>query len=283
MGGKNEILIIGRPETGKSCLKGQLFTRLSELDLKVSLDKTPDDITAIKKIISSQARGINPERTSKENDVNTILNLRLEDGTPIEMIWPDSAGEKTVNIVNKREVPLDWESKIKESTIWLLFIRLDKLKSLDTLLDRFGHSVDSKEDLPDFEVSDYSFFIELLQILLYVRGVGTKNKVRQPVLQVCLSFWDELGEVQTTPKEELMKRCPLLVNYIDSQWEESKAEYLGVSPQGMKLAKEPKDAEKNEQLQDFIDAPEDYGYVIKANGEKEEDLTYLIQNAVNLL
>lgn len=284
MEGGEKILIIGRTETGKSCLKGQLLRKLTESDSIISLDKASENISEIIKITESQSRGLRPERTSKEKDIATVFHLKLENENVIDMIWPDYAGEKIVDIVRERQIPIDWEVNIKESTIWFLFIRLDKLKPLDSLLNMPREYPNVIEGAPKLEISDYSFFIELLQILLYVKGVGTRSKVSEPVLQVCLSFWDELDQKQVAnPKQELMNRCPLLVEYIDSQWKNEKIAYLGISPQEMKLKNNEADVEKDPKVQEFIDAPEDFGYVIKENGEKVKDLTYLIQNSLNLL
>ena len=93
---------------------------------------------------------------------------------------------------------------------------------------------------------------------------------------------DENNSTIGTPREELNKRCPMLVEFIDSIWYHSKVSYMGLSPQGMSLAKNINEVANSELIQDFADAPEEFGYIIQDDGEKEDDLTYLVHHAVKL-
>lgn len=293
---KDKILIIGKPQTGKSCLKGQLHTRLSEIDSKVKKYKDATNIEAVEQIANSQARGLNPNRTSdnKDIDAETTFHLEFEDGEKVDLIWPDYAGEKITDIIKDRKLKKSWMPLIQESSVWMLFIRLDKLKPIDNLLlrpqenvKRLDESNKNNEEDFSYEISDYAFFVELLQMLLFQRGLSTLNTVKSPALQIVLTFWDDLvkdenGHKVGTPKEELFRRCPMLVEFIESIWDSSKISFMGLSPQGMSLAKNPEKAIQSEAIQDFTDAPEEHGYIITDEGEKEDDLTFLIQHAINL-
>lgn len=291
----DNILIIGRPKTGKSCLKGQLATRLSETDSQVKEYKKAKNIEAVNKITDSQAVGVNPARTSKEFDAETIFHLEFEDGEKADLIWPDYAGEKITDIVKYRKLPKSWLPLVQESSVWMLFVRLDKLKPIDNLLLRPQENItklekekkDENEEKFTYEISDYAFFVELLQMLLFHRGLSTLNPVNSPVLQVVLTFWDDLEKDENsstivTPREELVKKCPMLVEFIESIWSSTKVSYVGLSPQGMSLAEKIDDVAKSEAIQDFADAPEEHGYIIKNNGKREDDLTYLVHHAVKL-
>lgn len=292
---KDNILIIGRPKTGKSCLKGQLSTRLSQSDSKVKIYKEATNIEAVREIINSQAFGVNPNRTSKDKDAQTVFHLEFEDGERADLIWPDYAGEKITDIVTYRKLAKSWMPLVQESSIWMLFIRLDMLKPIDNLLSRPQDNVkriaEEKENGTNeefsLEISDYAFFVELLQILLFHRGLSTLKTVKSPVLQVVLTFWDDLIKDENngkigTPKEELIKRCPMLVEFIESVWDNSKISFMGLSPQEMSLAENEEAAIENDEIQNFTDAPEDFGYVITDSGEKKDDLTFLIHHAVKL-
>lgn len=295
MKSKDNILIIGRPKTGKSCLKGQLARRLSETDSKVKVYKETTNKEAVRQIMESQELGINPNRTSKDKDAQTIFHLEFEDGERADLIWPDYAGEKITDIVNNRKLSKSWLPLVQESSIWMFFIRLDKLKPIDNLLSRPQDNVkrieEQKEESTNeeftYEISDYAFFVELLQMLLFYRGLSTLKTVKNPVLQVVLTFWDDLvkdennGEIGT-PKEELIKRCPMLVEFIESIWDSSKISFMGLSPQGMSLAEDEESAFESDVIQDFTDAPEDFGYVITDDKTKKDDLTFLIHHAVKL-
>lgn len=182
---------------------------------------------------------------------------------------------------------------VQESSVWMLFIRLDKLKPIDSLLSRPQDNIKRKKENENenvdftYEISDYAFFVELLQILLYHRGISPLKNVENPALQVVLTFWDDLIDDENntdigTPKEELIKVCPMLVEFITSTWDESKVSFMGLSPQEMSLAETIEDVSKSEKIQDFAEAPEEFGYVIKDDGRREDDLTFLIHNATKL-
>jgi len=292
---KDNILIIGRQKTGKSCLKGQLATRLSEIESEVKIYKEATNIEAVRRIITSQSLGINPTRTSKEKDDETIFHLEFTNGEKVDLVWPDYAGEKITDIVQYRKLSKSWLPLVQNSSVWMLFIRLDKLKPIDNLLLRPQENIKRKEKEQkeeteedfNYELSDYAFFVELLQILLFHRGLSTQSKIDSPVLQVVLTFWDDLvndenSPIISTPRQELIKRCPLLVEFIESVWDNSRLSFMGLSPQGMALAKNQEEAIKSDKIQDFTDAPEEHGYLIKDDGKREDDLTYLIHHSINL-
>ena len=92
-------------------------------------------------------------------------------------------------------------------------------------------------------------------------------------LTVVLTCWDELSNT-TTPKEELKKILPLLLNFIEANWIETKVNILGLSSQGGSL----KDPELKNKYQE--EGSENFGYMLMTDGTKEKDITQLIIEAV---
>jgi hypothetical protein len=90
---------------------------------------------------------------------------------------------------------------------------------------------------------------------------------------VVLTCWDELANTKT-PKEELNKILPLLLNFIETNWIESQINILGLSSLGFSL----KEQENKIKYQEF--GSENFGYMIKSDGVQDNDITQLILEAV---
>jgi hypothetical protein len=90
-----------------------------------------------------------------------------------------------------------------------------------------------------------------------------------------LTCWDEdkINKART-PKEELKKILPLLLDFIEANWLETKTNFLGLSSQGGSL----KTSELKNKYQE--EGSENFGYMIKSDGEEEKDITHLILEAV---
>ena len=132
------------------------------------------------------------------------------------------------------------------------------------------------ESVEDLSLSAEAFYIELLQMLLYMKNISTLNKVNHLKLTVVLSCWDRIDDVteKSKPSDLLHKRLPLLKNYIDSSWETNSISYVGLSSTERTLSYKDEDEE-------FLDkGPENIGYVIDPKGTKNQDLTLLIKEVL---
>jgi len=125
----------------------------------------------------------------------------------------------------------------------------------------------------DYSISDQSSFIELLQILLHTKGQDSHFKNSTTKLNVVLTCWDELPNT-ASPKAELKKILPLLLNFIETNWVESKINILGLSSQGGSL-KDPMLKNKYQE-----EGSENFGYILKSDGKRDNDITQLILEAV---
>ena len=94
-------------------------------------------------------------------------------------------------------------------------------------------------------------------------------------LTVVLTCWDEMKEVEDkSPAQVLEKKLPLLLSFIKSNWADGYFNILGLSAQEFALDS----AENQEKYQ--IEGPEQFGYLVLSNGERIDDITELIDQAI---
>jgi len=100
-----------------------------------------------------------------------------------------------------------------------------------------------------------------------VHARGLRERAALPPLILLLSCWDELKLPKgTTPSHVIEGHMPLLSSYVRCVWAD-RVSVLGLSALGVELS----DKVPNE---DFVDnGPENFGFVVKPDGEENSDLT----------
>src|SRR5690606_31126847 len=131
---------------------------------------------------------------------------------------PDYAGEQVKSIVENRRISTIWKEYIDISSSWMLFIRLDEIPPLEDIINRGIPNAEEiqkrQSQVPPVKISDAAHFVELLQMLLYVKGIPSLNKIKKPNLSIVLSCWDILKLPDNTlPSEILKERLPLLYHF----------------------------------------------------------------------
>lgn len=270
-----QILLIGKPHSGKTTFIGQLCARVDANNSALKLYKAIENRTPIIEATKALAKG--EEVKTTPTDKSTVVCLPLQNGeVKIDLDCPDYGGEQVNHIIENREVDSKWVKSIKQSENWILFLKpTDLATSYDlsnkTIKPEVLKNGNGKSE--EYSVSDQSSFIELLQILLHTNGQDSHFKNSTTKLTVVLTCWDEL-ENTGTPKEELKKILPLLLNFIETNWAESNINILGLSSLGGSL----KDPVLKNKYQE--DGSENFGYLVKSNGTKENDITQLILEAL---
>lgn len=273
----NSILVIGGPNVGKTHFGGQLYGRLNsqQFTYKIDQDNRPEDLSIFREVLDKLCEGKSAART--EASANKSVNLKVKDDKDNEasFSFPDYAGEQINLILHNRQVDTVWKQHIDNSTAWMLFIRLDKIKEpTDIITKGILNSQDQEERnliSPPSNVSDSAFYVELLQILLYVKKVSSYNKIMSPRLLVVLSCWDTLKvDEGIEPKDVLKKSLPMLYHFLVNNWSSKRFHIAGLSSTQKTLSNTEPD-------EDFIDmSPINFGYYINEYGEKNNDLTLLI-------
>jgi hypothetical protein len=289
----SSLLIIGGTKAGKTHYGGQLLRRLVTKHYPLRIVGAPSDLTPFQEVLDRLAQGRSAPHTPSGFYRESIWQVRrTDDNSHSELVWPDYAGEQIEDIVKKRQVSEPWVQRIRSSSGWLFFVRLDTTAVLEDILDRprgldrmksgadaNGSKREPAEDavppetpqapqLPKLMLSNQAGLVELLQALLFIKQAGSVNQLREPPLVVALSCWDEITKsASAKPAEVLKSRLPLLSQFIDATWRPGRAEIIGLSALGKALKDDVSDEE-------FMDnGPERQGWCISHDGKQHDDLT----------
>lgn len=283
-----DILMLGGANTGKSTFLVQLYGRMAAQVGQLASRSAPADLKPISDGLQRLASGIPLEHTRTSADhMMQHLQAATHDGRSIDFNIPEYAGETLDDLVRSHRIPEHWRPLVAESDQWLLFVRLEQFGQLPELLSRPIKEPESMlSSAPHEEAATHSAaaidgntelpldmrLVELLQMLLHVRGARPRGAVSKPFLSVLLSCWDELGLTdQSSPASVAAERIPLLYSYVRSAWREDAVEFLGLSSQGRSLTTDTPD-------EDFVDVgPEHHGYVVTGESDRDSDLTRIVR------
>lgn len=265
----NSILLIGESDVGKTHYGAQLLKRLMKRDGQLRMNGAATNIEPFESAMGCLDEGMAAGHTATSTYVDSIWPIMDAQGRSAELIWPDYGGEQIKAISDTRRIPAAWQSRVVSAPAWLLLIRLQKTRVTADIFSRPLHAqpITSTES-HEIQMSDQARLIELLQILLYIRGIVSMKPLVSPRLCVLLSCWDELS-VEEAPLELLKSRLPMLSSFIHNTW--AKPSILGLSALGQALSpRDPNDEYSNR-------GPEQFGYVVLPDGKQSPDLTLPIQ------
>lgn len=261
---ENSILLIGESGVGKTHYGAQLLQRLMKGDGLLRMNGAATNLEPFETALESLNEGRAADHTATSTYVDSVWPVAGRDGRKAELIWPDYGGEQIKSMISARRVTTSWQERIQTAEAWLLLIRLQQIRVSDdifsrSLVDLRGKSVENFE----IEISDQARIIELLQMFMFV-GSALERPLDRPRLCVLITCWDELG-FEGTPVAALDKQLPMLGAFIRSNW--SQPTVLGLSALERPLS-------ANDRDKDYASrGPEEFGYVIQADGSRSTDLT----------
>jgi GTPase SAR1 family protein len=277
---ENNILVIGGPNAGKTHFGGQLYGRLIDRSGYYKIITPPKDLTVFKEVLDRLNEGKSAGHTPVSANTRLELNLEDAENNKVNFSFPDYGGEQVQKIVTNRKLTGAWTSDIENCDSWMLFLRLDEIDLLEDVINRGIPDPKilksrNKGEIP-FVLSAHGYFVELLQILLHVKGISMRQRINRPQLTIVLSCWDnyEAEEKKLTPAALLEIRMPLLYNFICSTWSESSFSIIGLSSTGKTLSSTVADKEYVKK------GPEAFGYFVTKEGKEEPDLTLTIAKAI---
>ncbi|MDO7877735.1 hypothetical protein Q5H93_23565 [Hymenobacter sp. ASUV-10] len=276
MSQSHHLLIIGGPNAGKTHFVGQLYHRLDAGESAYRMVTAPADLTVIKAIIDRLVQGRAGGHT--ESGLNKEINFVVANAhTQIALAFPDYGGEQVRGLVSDRLVSSRWHELITQADEWLLLIRPDGIPELEDITTRgFANLEDLKartaQAQSKAELTEPGFYIELLQMMLFVKGQSPLTPVRTPRLTVALSCWDTLGLASegVEPLAELRQRLPFVATFLETVWAPGNWRVCGLSSLGRTLYPDKSDDEF------MTNGPETAGYVVLPSGAHDADLTQLI-------
>jgi hypothetical protein len=270
----NPILLIGKPGASKTVFLSQLYLRLQKQKSALKLYDQVPNLSLIIDALNELSDGREPTPTHSEQSLDFMLPIQSAEHK-FDLICPEYGGEQVNQIIVKRELDSRWKDAVNNSDNWLFFIRLSEINKTDDIADITpnANNVTPNPRDEDHVLSDQSFYIELLQILLFYKFNDYHFKNAKVRLTVALTCWDEL-ETEDKPEDFLKKELPLLHSFIKANWADGKWRILGLSAQQFRLT------DKVNQDKYSIEGPENFGFMIDKDGQRSDDITQLIINAV---
>lgn len=270
------LLVLGKRAAGKTHYLVQLYGRLRDGESQLRLLSAPEDIRAVMEGLEKLADGQPADHTSSSVYHQITLTVETKDKKRGNLIFSDYAGEQIRGIVEDRQMSSDWVNRATTSAGWLLLVRVSAHHNIryESLMDRPTDIEESQsiKSLNSYqpEWSTAAWFVELLQAFLYARNKIETLQTHIPPLIVALSCWDEIHDTKNkTPREVLSETMPLLLSFIESNWESHNVKFYGLAPLGI-----PLESASTEQKNKFrYDGPETQGFVILPNGNQSDDLT----------
>lgn len=264
----NSILLIGESGVGKTHYGAQLLQRLMKGDGLLRMNGAATNLQPFEAALEALNEGRAADHTATSIYVDSVWPVVDQAGRQAKLVWPDYGGEQIKTMIASRRVSNAWQGRIRAAQSWLLLIRLQQTRVGDDIFSRpladlHGKSIENG----DVQVSDQARLIELLQMLRFV-GAVTESPLDRPRLGVLLTCWDELG-FDGTPAAALESRLPMLAAFIRSNW--CAPVVLGLSALERPLSPHERDAEY------VCRGPEEFGYVVKADGAHSPDLTVPVE------
>ena len=271
----NSIMILGKPNSGKTVYSAQLYGRLTRgVGQQITIRNTPENLDIFQEALEKLAEGNNPQRTTSSQFANVSLPLLIKNEKEVDLTWFDYAGEQLTYIFDSRSVNQKWAESLINANGWMVFIRLNdetkykhKIEDLLTNRDVIKKGKTKQEETDSVDANIW--WIELFQIILHVCNLKRSQRISKPKLAIVLSCYDQISNSTstTTPKEIFEKELPLLNQFLHSNWEQDKITIWGLSSLGRALDKRSQNT--------FVDnGPENQGWIISPDSyERSTDLT----------
>jgi len=276
MENNKRTLIIGKPATSKTTFLVQLYSLMRSGVGGIKLNGLPESIKPIEDDYNRLRRGEPTQTTPAEKNTDLVLNITFE-GENSQLICPDYGGEQINSLIGNRQIKEDWLKMVKNSSDWLLFIKLHDLTAMHDISTKSANEGVKEEtkNTPtevQYELSEAPELVELLQMLLYFKTIGYQTLIDKINLRLVITRWDEIQVETKSPGDLLKQKLPLLYEFVKSNWNSQNYSIWGLSAQGFDL-KQPENKEKY-----LEEGNEKWAYLIRPDGKKSEDITELLSN-----
>ena len=271
----SEILLLGVSDAGKTVYGAQLLGRFENPSSSTALRlrDTPESYRVLQAAHEALQQGQYPDRTSYDTHERISLPLVDAAGRPVELNWPEFAGEAFKDrVIEQRYVPETWVERTRNAGGMLLMIRPSRESDAPGVGATSAGVVDrtqgtDAEDTGPVTLAPDARYVEVMQLFLFARDASRRERVGWP-LAIVLSCWDEVDDGTLLPESLLSNKYPLLSVYLRGAWSAENIQVFGLSATGRQLVEtDGYDAR-------FVDEdPSCQGYVVVETGERRDDLT----------
>lgn len=268
----SKLLIVGGPSSGKTTYRTQLYQRVEHQDGELQLVKSVGDMGGLDNDVERLVQGLQPMHTNLDTYHTNGFVVKDKTDRQFLLEFADYGGEQVLRIGETNLMPALWLERAQQSSRWLLFLKIDPIRSLKSFMTDPVHSgplPEANGDTPSPERSAELIAIETLQRLLFVQGASLHHPLNSPRLGIFLSCWDELPETERTqpPSAILEQRAPLFSRFLAANWHPDQCRIWGLSSTEGKLSEEIPNVEFARK------GPEHVGYIVLKDGKPSPDLT----------
>jgi hypothetical protein len=263
------MLLVGESGVGKTHFGAQILKRLLNNKGRFRMNGAATNLEPFEATMECLNDGRSAAHTPTSTYVDSEWPIADAGGREFTLVWPDYGGEQVKNLLDTRRVPAEWRDRVMTTSAWILMLRLHQLRVSDDLLSKplaslANSTAGEASEIELLKLSDQARMIELLQVLLYLRGGGVGQVNDIPQLCILLSCWDELGQTGT-PASILSNQLPMFYQFVSSNWPEPII--MGLSALERPLDKKVSDEEY------VTKGPEHFGYIVTQDGSTSTDLT----------
>lgn len=278
----NAIVVVGLPSSGKTTFLAALWHLIfsREIPTQLSLESIArGNHSHLNAITDRWLRAQEQERTL--TDGNAVVSLNLLDAArqPVEIIFPDVAGETFSRMWEQRECAPEIAEMLQHGNV-LLFINARRIETPRWVLDAtteaeaLGEAGTPDEDSPiAWSPALAPTQVQLVSLLSSLAEPPLFNGPRR--LCVMLSAWDKAKGERLSPNEFVAKKLPLLHQFLLTNRAMWDWRIFGVSAQGgdydsMKNGSAPK--QEAEHLRS-VDVPANRILLTEDGTSESHDLT----------
>lgn len=266
------VLILGGPSSGKTTYRTQLYQRIEHSKGELQLKKSVSDMTSLDGDVERLIQGLQPMHSMSDSYHSTTFFLENREKQQLLLEFADYGGEQIQRIATSNVLSNTWIERIQAADSWLFFLRIDPVRTSKSFMTEHVEIGPLPDGVIQHKLSEPSSeleAVEMLQRLLFVRGLNLRYPVSNPTLGVLLSCWDELADIERAraPDKVLANRAPMLSNFLAANWAPNSIQMWGLSSTERKLPEREPDLEFAQR------GPEHFGYVIDKNGHSNTDLT----------
>lgn len=263
---KYSYFIMGMPEAGKTTFLAALWYCLTNSNKnKLVFKDSNRNLNYLSDMCEKWAQLEDIPRTKQGfEELDITLILKDDNGTEIELTFPDISGETFQSQYDNREIANELAKYIKDTSGIILFINPMTVNETNFIADvpkevRRGNEENNIPKKVPLQVQ----LVELLQFVKYIRN-------ESPVkLEILVSAWDVIENnvsiKSLKPEEYIKEHLQLLFQYVKANTDLYDTVFWGISAQGGILDDRGKLLE--------IEDPCERVFIIDNYGKRSRDIT----------